>query len=147
MEATTPAFEFLSAMGWSPDRWIDPSPFLDALSDDGYTPFPLATDFLSRFGGLAGNMPAHRVENYLERIHFLPDEAINAIYKERVQTYEERTGERLIVVGEAYNGHLTLMLSDQGRLYGGYDDYLCCFGSDIAEGLANLFARGGREVP
>ncbi|WP_083941063.1 SUKH-3 domain-containing protein [Pseudoduganella violaceinigra] len=140
--------DFLKSMGWSEDRRVDACIFITSLIDDGYEPFPMAVSFLENFGGLDGSMPAYRVKGELERIHFNPKEAIDEIYREKVVTYEARIGERLVVVGSANNGHLTLVLSPQGRMFGANDDYLCLLGNSVEEGITALFENvDAEEVP
>ena len=138
---TKPTIDFLKKMGWSPDRCTEPASLLTSLSDEGYGLFPLIQDFLASFGGLEGEMPAYRKEDEMEQIHFHPEIALEAIYREKVMTYEDRVEEQLVVVGEAYNGHLTLMLSGSGKFFGGYDDYLCLLGNNVAEGITALFEQ------
>lgn len=56
-----------------------------------------------------------------------------------------RVHEKLIVIGMAYNRYMTLMLSESGRMLGGYDDFLCLIGTDVQDGMSNLFDR--RQMP
>jgi hypothetical protein len=148
MKFEKPTSDFLRQMHWSEDRTIDTHSYLRRLSEDGYTSTPPIETFLESFGGLEGMMPAHVENAILERIHFDPVEAIGNVYRERVATYEERVGEPLVVVGEAYNSHLTLMLSATGRMYGGYDNFLCLLGNNAAEALVALFEhKGVKEIP
>jgi hypothetical protein len=147
MKFEKPTSDFLRQMHWSEDRTIDTHSYLRRLSEDGYTLSPPVESFLECFGGLEGLMPAYVENTKLERIHFDPVEAIGNIYREKVATYEERVGEPLVAVGEAYNGHLTLMLSATGRMYGGYDDFLCLLGNSAAEAIVTLFERkGAKEI-
>ncbi|RSZ59621.1 hypothetical protein HF313_12780 [Massilia atriviolacea] len=108
-------------MGWSEQREVDPAPFLASLAADGYVRFPQAKRFFQRFGGLAGDMPAYRVAGALDRIDFDPARTIACTCRETVRSYEARVQETLVVIGMAYNGHMVLLLSESGRVYGGYD--------------------------
>ena len=148
MKFNQPTSDFLSKMGWTDSRSVDTHSFLECLLNDGYKLFPASSAFLKNFGGLDGAMPAYRKDGVFERIHFNIEEAINNIYREKVITYEERVGEQLVVIGEAYNGHLTLLLSASERVYGGYDDYLCLLGNTVEQGITALFERTTvSEVP
>jgi len=138
---------FLSDIGWSEGHRSDASPYIEALVGDGYSNFPASTDFLESFGGLRGPVPAYRVAGQFDQIHFDPRLAIENIYKERVEVYEKRVGEKLVVVGEIYNGNMALLISESGAFYGARDDYLCWIGGSAAEALNNIFdLRQFREI-
>ncbi len=129
----------LTAISWSEDRRVDPSFWLDFLEkEEGYAIFEAAENFLRRFGGLEGTVPASL--SSVEKVHFNPIKAAETIYRDRVITYEERVKERLVIVGESNNSHLTLMISESGRLFAGCDDYLFLLGDDELEGLNKLFS-------
>ncbi|NHZ95130.1 SUKH-3 domain-containing protein [Massilia sp. CCM 8734] len=142
-DATT--YEYLRKMRWTPHREVLPAPFLACLVADGYTVFPKAKQFFQRFGGLGGDMPAYRVEGALDRIDFDPARAIACTCRETVREYEARVQEQLAVIGMAYNGYMTLLLSESGRMFGGYDDFLCLIGTDVQDGMNKLFNR--RQMP
>lgn len=129
----------LADLGWSEKRRTDAAPYLGALADDGYPNLPVAGRFLENFGGLRGVAPAYKVPAKFDSIHFDPSLAIENIYRERVEAYEKRIDEDLVVIGEAYNGRLTLLLSRSGRFFGASDDYLCWIGDDTAEAMNNIF--------
>ncbi|MDQ1834242.1 SUKH-3 domain-containing protein [Massilia scottii] len=140
-----PTFDFLRKMGWTEHRAVDPAPFLACLVADGYELFPAARRFFQRFGGLGGDMPAYRVAGAVDRIDFHPAHAIRCTCRQQVSAYEARVHEKLVVIGMAYNEHMTLLLSDGGRILGGYDDFLCLIGNDVHDGISNLFDR--RQMP
>ncbi|MDQ1817396.1 SUKH-3 domain-containing protein [Massilia sp. CCM 9210] len=145
MKFEKPTFDFLRKMGWTEHRAVDPAPFLACLVADGYELFPKARPFFQRFGGLGGDMPAYRVAGAFDRIDFHPAHAISCTCREQVSAYEARVHQKLVVIGMAYNSHMTLLLSDTGRMYGGYDDFLCLIGNDVHDGITNLFGR--RQMP
>ncbi|MCE3605158.1 SUKH-3 domain-containing protein [Massilia sp. P8910] len=142
-EKTT--FDFLRKMGWTEHRAADPAPFLACLVAEGYALFPIVRPFLQRFGGLGGDMPAYRVAGAFDRIDFQPAHAISCTCRAQVTEYEARVHEKLVPIGMAYNRHMTLLLSQSGRLFGGYDDFLCLIGNDVPEAMTNLFER--RDMP
>lgn len=145
-EKTT--YDFLRKLGWSEHRSVDPAPFLACLLAHGYVRFSQAKQFFQRFGGLAGDMPAYRVAGAFDRIDFDPARTIACTCRETVLAYEARVHEKLVVIGMAYNGHLVLLLSESGRVYGGYDDHLCLIGTDVQDAMSNLFDRRQMtEVP
>ena len=56
--------------------------------------------------------------------------------------YAPRIGNsKLCVIGEAYSNHLLLFMDDAGRVYGGYDDFLCDVASSGPEAIEALVAN------
>ena len=130
---------YLAKAGWDSSRRVDISLYVEGLQAEGYEVSSCAREFLTQFGGLELLQPAFRVKNKLDKLHFKPLIASTDIFREKVQSYEERVYEPLVVVGEAYNGYLTLMISETGKVYGGYDSFLTFLGSDYTEALDSLF--------
>lgn len=65
--------------------------------------------------------------------------AAAGVFPDWARLYEERTGElRFVPVGEASRGYLTLYMSETGRVYGGYDHFLCRLGDTGAAALEAL---------
>ena len=133
------AEQYLKDAGWKPKHEKDINIYTKGLELEGYTINNYAKDFLREFGGLEAKQPAFRVPNEFDKLHFDPLKASAQIYRERVETYEERTGESLVVVGEAYNEHLILMISDSGKMYGAYDNYLTLLGRNWTEALNSMY--------
>ncbi|UXI65977.1 SUKH-3 domain-containing protein [Tahibacter amnicola] len=147
-ELSTTSKSYLKDMGWCEERIVDPTPFFSAMRDEGYPYFPTSSHFLSKFGGMVGKMPSYRDSTVKQSVHFNPTLAMEHIYREKVIAYEHRVSEELVVVGELYDGHMVLMLSRTGKLFGAYDDFLCLFGNSIEEGLNSLFEqRDVIEIP
>ncbi|WP_336770842.1 SUKH-3 domain-containing protein [Paenibacillus sp. MMO-58] len=95
-------------------------------------------NFLAQYGGLTIKQPAYKVPNKTTSFHFNPNKAINHINKERVETYEERINSALVVIGEADNEHLILMMTPSGGIYGALDDYLTFLGNNPKEAIEAL---------
>ena len=131
--------EKIEKYGWSPERKIDTTEIIKALKEEGYHISEYALKVIEQFGNLELEQPAFRVKNETEKIHLNPLRASTRIYRDRVSEYEERTDESLVVIGEAYNGHLTLMVSSSGKVYGGYDNYLNRLGNSFEEALESIY--------
>ena len=133
--------------GWVSCRKLDIRNFEQALLEDAYEVWPLLKDFLSEFGGLVLVQPS-LVEPTVEeqkkypklsremKLHFVPADADSV-----KDSYEARAGERLTPFGAAYNDHLTLMMTPTGKIYGGYDNFLCFMGNSYVEMLENIYHR------
>jgi len=133
------ALHFLTEAGWDSSLCRDTASYTDLLEKEGYTINNHVVEFLQRFGGLDCALPAFRVPNEFDRLRFDPIYACNGIYRERVEVYEQRTGESLVVVGVAYSDHLTLMISATGRVFGAYDDYLAKLGNNYVEAINSMY--------
>jgi len=97
----------LKKKGWNSERKIDLKEIMNTLNEEGYEINDNCIKFFEQFGMLEFEHPAYRVKNQNERIHFNPLESCGHIYREKVEIYELRIGESLVVIGEAYNGNLT----------------------------------------
>jgi len=131
--------EFLTLAGWSAERHIDITPYVSALESEGYVINPFAKKFLEQFGGLVGKQPAYRARDEFENIHFDPIKVCEGIFRSCIETYEEKIKETLVVVGEAHDEHLTLTISESGKMYATYGSYFTLLGNDYIEGLDALF--------
>jgi hypothetical protein len=137
--------EILLRAGWDELRQINISEHVLFLKSEGYTITESAKKFIAEFGDLEIIHPAYRVKNENDKTHFNPSVAANHIYYERVETYEQKIREKLVVVGEAFNEHLILMISESGKFFGAYDDYLTLLGNDTYEGINSICE--GKDTP
>ena len=126
---------WLEKYGWYPQRKIGITEIIKILTDEGYQLNKYAIEIIERYGNLEILHPSFKVKDKNETMHLNPLTACNHIYREKVEDYESRTKESLVVIGEAYNGYLVLMVSDNGSIYGGYDDYLTLLGKSFSEAL------------
>jgi hypothetical protein len=108
------------------------------LVTEGYEPTSHLTDFLGSFAGLRVSHPAARAPGFEDYFHLDPIKAVNGIYRERVNMYEERVGERLCVFGEAFREHMVLMMSSTGTVYAAYEDVLVRVGSSGEDAIEAL---------
>ena len=139
MELSKTAVKFLMKAGWKKGRKIDISEYAAALEKEGYTVHEKAREFMEEFAGLVGEQPAFRVPNVIQKIHFDPILASERMFFGNMSFYEARVGEPLVVIGEAFNEHYTLMMAESGKVYGAYDTYMAIEGKDYIEGLNSLY--------
>ena len=139
MEFSKNIISELKKAGWNPQRKIEITKIIEYLNEEGYKLNEYAKDVIAQFGFLEMEHPSYRVENSTEKLHFNPIRACDHIYRERVEEYEYKIGESLVVIGEAYDEHLILMISDRGHVYGGYDGYLTILGDSIDSALEAIF--------
>ncbi|MDR6226267.1 SUKH-3 domain-containing protein [Desmospora profundinema] len=125
--------------GWTPSRRMDVSVHCQALREEGYRIFPEAKRFLERFVGLRVTIPAYKLRDREDFFHLDPREASRQVFIEQIRDYEERIGESLVVIGEAYSNHLALMISETGKILGGFDRFLVMLGEDGWKGMESLY--------
>ncbi len=135
MQISNKVIAALEKSGWDSSRNIDITIYEEAFKSEGYKPSELILEFLKQFGGMEIIVPAFRMPNDIDKIHFDPIRAINGIYRGNVIDYEERVGEPMVVVGETYNEQLVLLMSESGNFYAAFDDFLVKLGDNIYEAI------------
>jgi hypothetical protein len=126
--------------GWSPSRRINLSEFELLAKECGFLISDPIREFLGSFGNLHVMCRTVNKDNYF---HFYPRRATEDIDLTWVhKTYSERLeGAKLFVVGQAYSNHMTLMMDQTGKVYGGFDDDLFMVGENGIAAVNNLCAN------
>lgn len=135
MTMSNKVIESLKKSGWDDSRNVDISIYVEAFKSEGYKLSEPIVEFLKQFGGMEIIIPAFRRPDAIDKIYIDPIKAINGIYRGNVADYEERVDESLVVVGETYNEQLVLLMSESGKFYAAFDDYLAKLGDNIYETL------------
>ncbi|GAB4024509.1 SUKH-3 domain-containing protein [Spirosoma gilvum] len=123
----------LADLGWTKGRNVDISKIKEHLSQTHYPLFNEVESFLEEFAFLKssdGQTVSFDVINAEESVDPL---WIQDDYSKRIGT------DNLCIIGQALNSHLALFMDDKGRIYGGYDDFLCLVGSSRYEALEKLY--------
>ena len=123
---------------------------LKYYQEKDYVVFDKLIEFLEIFNDTKIKTPVRYLNNekyfneetpykdYVESVNnFASKYAIDGIYKEVVEKYEEVVGEKLAPVGE--NGfHYTYFISESGKIYAGYDSSFFYLGNDYYQFFENL---------
>ncbi len=136
----------LHRSGWTPTRSVDVYLEVSALREDGYTVIPAAAeDFLRQFGGLT---LCFMRDGTPDTVKLGTRIVLGQLCAERVQEeYAARTGTALIPIGVAFSEHMSLLLDERGRMFGGYDDLLLHLGDTPVLGLEEIVSgRRGRPI-
>jgi hypothetical protein len=133
----------LEAAGWFPERRVEVMSSEDALRGAGLRVWPGLMDFLGEFQGLR---VAFTREGTIDSAWFDPTAAASPTLVPTIADYEERIGVGVAPIGYAYRDHLLLLLADDGRFFGGYDDHLTELGSSALEAIDALISGRGRRV-
>ncbi|TFF33918.1 SUKH-3 domain-containing protein [Mucilaginibacter psychrotolerans] len=117
-------YKVLVDAGWHPQRNYDIGSFKECILNNGYRMSPIIEQFLMSYGGL--KIEYNRKNGTKNSFHFDARTAIERVDDLWAQTtYYERLKVGLCVVGQADTDHLTLMMDETGKFYGGFDDFLC----------------------
>lgn len=124
--------------GWYSSRRISTLKFNFLLLFSGYKLTPYLDSFLTEFGGLKINYKTENGNVFL--FHFNIYKAVRDFdIKWIKEDYLNRVNEKsLCVIGQAFSNHITLMLSDSGKIYGGYDENLFLIGINIHDSIEFL---------
>lgn len=125
----------LEDAGWRADRRVLIDSDVSALENDGYETWPEAEDFLREFSRLIVSFQRRGKQ---DTVWFDAAKAAALSWKDWVDDYSGRAGLRLLPVGFAHRDHLLVMLGEDGRFFGGYDDYFAELGTDpidLVQGL------------
>lgn len=128
--------DLLIKSGWYENRRIDTSNLLEKVSENGYEILPKVIEFLKEFDGLI--IRFYNLKNSLAdddvTIDFNKASELECIERIR-EDYQHRIGKRLCVIGTAYREYFVLIMDEEGRVYGGYDDYLVKIADSAIEAI------------
>jgi hypothetical protein len=132
-----PINNLLHEAGWDSDRSINIDLFKRKLEEDGYVLSLAVKDFLKEFGGL--KIAFGRYDS-TDHFHFDVITAVEGIHPAWIhQDYSIRlNNHNLCIIGQAYSNHLTLVMDDDGKVYGGFDDELFFIANSGREAIVNI---------
>ena len=143
--------KFLAALngaGWNPGRNTSTEEAEAAWMERGYAPSPSGVAFVSEFDGLTLMYPKHPSIGGERELKLDAVTATRSLHPDLARVYEGRVNEALVPVGMAASHHLTLLISESGKLYGGYDSFLALYGDTGMAGIRNIYQRiKGVKVP
>ena len=128
---------------WFKGRIIDISEYQRCLVAENYKLSSCVENFLAEFGGLKIEFLTQDQDS--DNFHFDVCKAVAEIDPSWVfDDYTKRLlREKLCVVGQAYSNHMTLIMSEKGELFGGFDDLLWLVGKDSREAIEVLCTKNG----
>ena len=119
------AYKLLERAGWSENRRSDENLIKQQIMSEGYPLLPAVVDFMKNFGGLVIYFQNKR-NRIQDDINLDFEHATHLETTEKIIIdYKPRIGKSLCPVGTAYRDHFVLLMSEDGNLYGAYEDYLC----------------------
>ena len=99
------------------------------LEKEGYSVLDNVVRFLQEFWDLTIYFENKRSGLKDDDISFLFEKATHWVAPERVRDdYSVRVGGELCLIGAAYRDYFVLMMSNDGSIYGAYENYLCKIG-------------------
>lgn len=133
--------------GWSPSRKVETLFLRKAIEEAGYTWFENASSFLSSFSGLS------LISTWLNNsgdVNFDVERAVRVLDPLWVfDDYAARIGKSVFCpIGLAYSSHFILFMSEDGCVYGAFDDFLAYIAPSGLEAIENLLLRKDiAEIP
>lgn len=140
--------EYLTQAGWKTGRHIDTIKYRAFLTGEGYAWFPAVAVFLAEFGGLL--VKFKRENGRCDTLDFDACEASSGFDSQWVtENYARRIGQtKLCAIGQAHSNHLLLFMDEAGRVYGGFDEFLCRIEDSGEEAIKNICSnRSIWEIP
>ncbi|MGW4400238.1 SUKH-3 domain-containing protein [Amycolatopsis nivea] len=131
-----PSIELLTKAGWTPGREVDVSGYVHALERAGIEVFPGAIEFLREYSGLSVHWT--RSSGFPGDLQLSVARLIENFDPRWVAIYADRAGTELVPVGEASRGHLLVLVGEDGRWFGGFDDAFGELGDDFLSCLDEL---------
>jgi hypothetical protein len=123
----------LREAGWYPDREFDTTAYQEFLTARGFQWHDAARQFLQSYGGL---YLAQRGNG--RRFHFNAKRAGRSIPARMVEQSMEQLQASLAVIGTTFDEHMVLLMAEDGRIWGIYDDEIALFGTTAEESLDRL---------
>lgn len=135
----------LREAGWSPARRIDPQSAVAALQQAGYTVFAPVHDFLVSFGELHLRYPivTQRGRQLTSDMRLDPRQALPRLFREDIAAFEQIVGTELCVIGDGGHGHLTFMMDEHGRVFGGIEEWFAFYGETGAHAIEHVVTGTG----
>lgn len=139
--------KYLHQIGWFDGRRVDTTISQKIITANGFLLNEYAINFINEFDGLSLSSQREKNSNYLDFISFDIKSVINHFFPDWANNlYKPILNESLCLVGMANGGYLALYISDTGKLYGGFDDFLELLGLDYYSGLNNLFEKNNIKI-
>lgn len=132
----------LKSSGWKPCRKVDTNKFVKILEAEGYTVYNSVLIFLESFGNLRIVFPSLFKDENFDTITFNIEKAVKEISHDWIlEEYSERVGTKLCLIGQGFSNHMSLSMDINGKVYGGYDDFLVLIGNSGNEAIELLCTR------
>ncbi|WP_326836840.1 SUKH-3 domain-containing protein [Amycolatopsis rhabdoformis] len=141
----TNSHDLIQMAGWTPDRNVDVAAELRELDEAGFAVTRFVPRFLAGYSGLTiGSQDATRA------LVIDGHKAARCADPEWCTAYAQAIGMPVTPVGEY--SHMTLVIDETGRFWGGFDQSYGLLGSDLVDVVHGLLVEPGslhldREVP
>jgi len=118
--------KLLEKAGWHEGRKLNYEYISEMVGTEGYAQMPNVISFLQEFLDIKILFKNKRNGLKNDDINFSFKEATNLVVPERInEDYAQRIGKEICLIGSAYREHMVLMMSNDGFVYAGYDNFLC----------------------
>ncbi len=131
--------EILKRSGWNEFRRVNHDEIINKLVSEGYMISNIVVDFLAQFESLNITF-FNKKRNKEDDFNFSLEKAFHLEVPERLnEDYRLRIGNiNLCPIGTAYRDQFVLMMDSNGKVYGGYDDFLIKLGDCYQEAINSI---------
>ena len=137
MNISRRTFELLKLSGWHPGRKIECTGILEYLKNKGFIVNALIISFLEEFGQLEFDLINPYDDTSFDKHHTHVKKAIGNYRPFDFKYFEELFKEKVVPVGELFNRHLYILISESGNIY----TDLGLIGRDYMTAFENIFTR------
>jgi hypothetical protein len=126
MKIDPKVYNILKKSGWNENRQIDEEKIIRKITSEGYPLMESVISFMKSFEGLL--IKFDNLQNGIK------DDTINLDFENAThvetpgkirKSYVPRIQKELCLVGLAYRDHLALLMSEDGYVYGAFENYFC----------------------
>lgn len=137
------AIAALESAGWSSEASTSVERLnLEQLTTAGFETWPTALSTLQKLGVFEiKSMRRGRVD----RFWVDAAKASSMLDASWAEKYQVRVSSRLLPIGCAYNDHMVLLLAEDGRVFGSYDDFLALLGENVFAAIELFLTNGEVE--
>ncbi len=139
------ALDVLKDAGWTEARVVDNTPVYKAMSDSGIHLNDSGMQFCDELGGIVAR---HYFDSEVyELFHINLDQTFKSIVQEWLLWYEKQCGELLMPIGQSHQKHMLLMMDEEGKVWGGFDDHFEMIASTPEQAINRLAEYEWTEPP
>lgn len=126
MKIDPKVYHVLKKSGWNEKRQVEETEIVQKIINEGYPVMKSVVSFMKSFGGLLIEFDnlQNGIKNDTIDLDFEKATHVETPGKIR-KSYVPRIRKDLCLVGSAYREHLILLMSEDGYVYGAFENYFC----------------------
>lgn len=135
--------KLLADAGWTNDRRVDVERHIAALEEQNFSVGSATSELISNIAALTIRFSR---AGRSDKIRIDPSVAVRAVAKAWVDDYSDRVGTALLPMGLSNHEHLLLLVAEDGRWFGGFDDEFGFLGPSVRVMVDTLANDRGFQI-